>query len=83
MWSRAIWSITAAPTSWPVSIIWSHRYRLGVMGIVTNPPHKLAVKFACKALDEVPVFGAALAEHQEETHAFSDVPLEKFVKKIG
>jgi hypothetical protein len=55
----------------------------GITGIVTNPPHKLVVKFACKALDEVPVFGAALAEHQEETDAFPDAPPEKFVKKIG
>jgi hypothetical protein len=34
----------------------------GITGIVTNPPHKLAVKFACKALDEVPVFGATAAD---------------------
>src|ERR1700730_18525127 len=32
----------------------------GVTGIVTNPPYKLAVKFSCKALDEVPYLALLL-----------------------
>ena len=32
----------------------------GVTGIVTNPPFKLAIKFACKALDEVPYLALLL-----------------------
>jgi hypothetical protein len=40
----------------------------GITGIVTDPPHKLAVKFACKVLDEVPVFGAAAADEFSREH---------------